>query len=58
MKNIVLSVILQIVLFIPFYLIWRKDCKEIGKDKLAVSLEERFLSWLILCPIWAIGFLD
>ena len=58
MKNIVLSVILQIVLFIPFYLIWRKDCKEIGKDKLAVSLEERFLSWLIVCPIWAIGFLD
>jgi hypothetical protein len=48
---------LQFILFIPFYLIWRKDCKEIGKENLAVSLEERFFYWLGLCPIWAVGFL-
>lgn len=48
---------LQIILFIPFYLIWRKDCKAIGKDKLAVSLGERFIAWIIFCPIWAIPLL-
>jgi hypothetical protein len=44
------------VLFLPFYLIWRNDCKKIGKDNLAVSLSERFFYWLILCPIWILGF--
>jgi hypothetical protein len=49
---------MQIVIFIPLYLIWRNDCKKIGKDNLAVSLQERFLYWLMLCPIWLCGFLD
>ena len=48
---------LQIILFIPFFLVWRKDCKEIGKENLAVSLKERFVTWVIFCPIWAIPFL-
>jgi len=48
---------LQFILFIPFYLIWRKDCKEIGKDNLAVSLEERFFYWAMFCPIWSFSFL-
>lgn len=48
---------LQIILFIPFFLVWRKDCKEIGKENLAVSLKERFVTWIIFCPIWAIPFL-
>ena len=48
---------LQIILFIPFFLVWRKDCKEIGKENLAVSLKERFITWIIFCPIWAIPFL-
>jgi hypothetical protein len=56
MKHLIL-IALQFILFIPFYLIWRKDCKEIGKENLAVSLEERFFYWLGLCPIWAVGFL-
>ena len=47
-----IALLLQFVLFIPFYIIWRKDCKERGKENLAVSLKERFLHWLILCPIW------
>lgn len=42
----------QFVLFIPFFLVWRKDCKEIGKDNLAVSLRERFVAWVLWCPIW------
>ena len=45
---------LQSIMFIPFYLVWRKDCKTIGKDNLAVSLEERFLAWVLLIPIWII----
>ena len=47
-------IVLQLILFIPFYLIWRKDCKSIGKDELAVSLEERFIAWLLFMPIWLI----
>lgn len=49
-----IAVGLQLVLFIPFYFIYIKDCKEIGKEKLAVSLSERFTNWLILCPIWLV----
>ena len=50
-------IILQLITFIPFYLKWKKDCKEIGKDKLAVPLGLRFLVWLACCPIWAIPFI-
>lgn len=50
-------IILQLVLFIPFYLIWRNDCKEIGKNNLAVSLGERFMAWLVVMPIWIIPFI-
>jgi hypothetical protein len=55
--NILIYILIQLLTFIPFYLIWRKDCKEIGKDNLAVSLSERFFYWLILCPIWILGFI-
>jgi hypothetical protein len=58
MYKIVVCILLQLVLFLPFYLIWRKDCKELGKDNLAVSLEERFFAWLVFCPIWVLVFLD
>ena len=56
MKTLLICILLQLVLFIPFYLIWRNDCKEIGKENLAVSLSERFISWILYCPIWLIGF--
>jgi hypothetical protein len=49
----IILILLQFILFIPFYLIWKKDCKEIGQSNLAVSLEERFVAWVCLCPIWA-----
>jgi hypothetical protein len=55
-KTLLICILLQLVLFIPFYLIWRNDCKEIGKENLAVSLSERFIAWIIYCPIWLIGF--
>lgn len=51
-------IVLQLVLFIPFYFIWRKDCKEIGKENLAVPLSERFFVWIAFCPIWAIPILQ
>lgn len=57
MNSILICVLLQFVLFTPFYLIWRNDCKEIGKEKLAVSLTERFISWILFCPIWIIPFI-
>ena len=46
-------VVLQLLLFIPFYLVWRKDRKEIGED-LAVSLLERFMSYIVFFPLWII----
>lgn len=52
-----IAVALQFVLFLPFYLIWRKDCKEIGKERLAVSLGERFTSWLVCFPLWIVPIL-
>ena len=51
-------IVLQLVGFIPFYIKWRKDCKERGKDRLAVSLGERFFVWVVYCPIWAIPLLQ
>lgn len=44
----------QLGLFLPFYFIWRNDCKEIGKENLAVPLKTRFIYWCIYFPIWAI----
>jgi hypothetical protein len=34
---------LQFLLFLPFYGIYREDCRQIGKKNLAVPLHERFL---------------
>lgn len=51
------ALFLQIILFIPFYIIWRKDCKKFGKDNLAVPLRDRFLNWFIFFPIWLLPFL-
>ena len=54
---ILICILLQFVLFTPFYLVWRNDCKKIGKENLAVSLTERFISWILFCPIWIIPFI-
>lgn len=50
-------VALQIVLFIPFFIIWKNDCRIFGKDNLAAPLKERFAMWIIFFPIWIIPFL-
>lgn len=55
--KMLICIFLQFVSFIPFYIIWVKDCKELGKENLSVSLEERFLTWMIICPIWFMPFL-
>ena len=49
----IVMVVLQLLLFIPFYLVWRKDRKEIGED-LAVSLLEMFMSYIVFFPLWII----
>lgn len=49
-----ICITLQLIFFIPFYFIWKKDCKKIGKENLAVSLKERFFNWLIYVPLWTI----
>lgn len=35
------TVVLNAIIYACVYCIWRRDCKEIGKDHLAVSLGER-----------------
>jgi hypothetical protein len=50
--KLVFGLIMQVFTFYPFFLIWVKDCKEIGKENLAVSLKERFITWCIYFPIW------
>ena len=57
-KMFVVCIALQFVLFIPFFIIWKKDCKKIGKENLAVSLKERFAAWVIYFPMWLLQFLD
>jgi hypothetical protein len=52
----IVGILFQFVGFIPFYIIWRKDCKTIGKENLAVPLAERLIAWLLFCPFWALGF--
>jgi len=53
----IVYLLFQMILFIPFFLLWKKDCKEIGKESLAVSLKERFVAWLIFYPLWVTPFL-
>jgi hypothetical protein len=53
-----ICIALQFICFIPFYLIWRKDCKERGKENLAVPLSERFFVWAVACPMWAVPILQ
>ena len=50
----IIMVVLQLLLFIPFYIEWRNDCKEIGKENLAVSLYERFFAWIVFFPLWTV----
>lgn len=51
-------ILLQLITFIPFYLIWRSDCKAFGKENLAVPLSERFFNWVVFCPIWFLPIVD
>lgn len=43
---------MQIIVVISVYFIWKKDCKEIGKENLAVSLGERLIVSFIVFPFW------
>lgn len=52
--EMLICIAIQLILFLPFYCEYRKQCKEIGKDNLAVPLKERFLAWVVCFPIWAI----
>lgn len=38
----------ELVGLIPIILIWQKDCKEIGKENLAVNLKDRIVAY-VLC---------
>lgn len=38
------------------WLEYKKDCKEIGKDNLAVSWNERLFAWMA-CGFWSIDII-
>lgn len=57
-KMFIVSIALQLISFIPFFIVWKKDCKKIGKENLAAPLKERFAVWLICFPIWLLPFLE
>lgn len=50
-----LFIAVQLIGFIPFYFIWRKDCKEIGKEHLAVSLKKTLLGVVLIFPVLAVS---
>lgn len=54
--SLAICILLQFLFFIPFWKIWKEDCKEHGKENLAVPLPKRFMAWLVAFPIWAIPF--
>ena len=48
---------LNVALYAYVYFSWRKDCKEIGKDHLAVSLRERIVAvFLVFTLPCILGF--
>lgn len=53
MMLILFVLVLNVLLYSFIFFSWRKDCKEIGKDHLAVSLHERirvaFLCFTLPC---------
>ena len=55
---VVIAFLLNIAIYAYAYLSWRKDCREIGKDCLAVSLGERmravFLTVTLPCILGAL----
>ena len=51
---IITSIILAFFNALCYFLVWwnwRRDCKEIGKDMLAVSLSERFITLCIILSV-------
>lgn len=47
-----ICIILQIIPLVVAYVIWKKDCKTIGKENLAVSLQERLFAGFVCFPFW------
>lgn len=37
----------DLLIFLGIMLIWYVDCKQIGKDNLAVSLKERIITYIV-----------
>lgn len=53
-----IAIFVHLLLFAPFFFVWRNDCKSIGKENLAVPLKTRFIYWCIFFPIWAIPLIS
>lgn len=48
----IVCIVLQLIPVAIAYFGWKKDCKTIGKERLAVSLSERIWAGLICFPFW------
>lgn len=49
--------IIQLFGYIPVYLIWKRDCKTIGRERLAVPLSDRTMNYILICLMAWFGFL-
>ena len=45
MVMIYILLAIELIGIIPIILIWEKDCKEIGKENLAVPLKDRIIAY-------------
>jgi hypothetical protein len=48
----IVCILLQSVPLLIAYIGWKKDCKTIGKERLAVPLSGRIWAGLICFPFW------
>jgi hypothetical protein len=48
----IVCIVLQLIFVATAYFGWKKDCKTIDKEYLAVSLLERIWAELIYFPFW------
>ena len=48
-EKLILAIIvgtIDLLIFLGVMLVWYEDCKEIGKNNLAVSLKERIITYI------------
>lgn len=56
LTSVLIFAAIQAVSFLPFLRVYQQDKKKYGND-LGVPLWKRLVSWLVMCPMWALPFM-